>query len=261
MGTATSLDLAQQETVVANLRAAIPPLQQQVEQETATLAVLIGHAPERLVVKGGGLGVVTIPAIRPGLPSALLRQRPDIAFAEAQLAAADANVDAARAAFFPTINLTAQGGFESLALRSLFNSQSAFYSLAAGLTQPIFEGFRLEADLEQQRGRQAELLQAYRRSVISAFADVERALSATRRLAEQERLQRQALASSRQAYEIAEQRLREGTVDLVTVLTTQQSLFQADDAVTQVRLARLQAAVALYQALGGGWHHRDKPTP
>jgi outer membrane protein, multidrug efflux system len=261
VGTATSLDLAQQQTVVANLRATIPPLDQQIEQDTATLAVLVGRAPERLTVRGGGLDTVTLPSIRAGLPSSLLRQRPDIASAEALLAAADANVDAARAAFFPTINLTGQGGFESLALKTLFNSGAGFYSIAAGLTQPIFEGFRLEGDLEQQRGRQVELLQNYRKSVISAFADVERALVAVRRLAEQERLLRESLASSRRAYEIAEQRLREGTVDLVTVLTTQQSLFLVEDAVAQTRQSRLLAAVSLYQALGGGWQKPDKSTP
>ncbi len=260
-GTATALDLAQQETVVANLRAVIPPLNQQIGEDTATLGVLLGRAPERLTVQGGGLNAVAIPAIRPGLPSSLLRQRPDIAFAEAQLAAAGANVDAARAAFYPTINLTAQGGFESLALKTLFNSSGGFYTIAAGLTQPIFEGFRLEADLEQQKGRQAELLQLYRRAVINGFADVERALVATRYLAEQERLQRDSLVSSQRAFDIAEQRLREGTVDLVTVLTTQQSLFTAQEALARVREARLQAAVALYQALGGGWTAPNKPTP
>ena len=108
-----------------------------------------------------------------------------------------------------------------------------------GLTQPIFEGFRLEGQLEQQQGRQAELLQLYRSSVINGFADVERALIAVRRLAEQERLQRDALASSRRAYDIAEQRLREGTVDLMTVLNDAETLFQAEDALTRVRLARL----------------------
>ena len=170
-------------------------------------------------------------------------------------------MNAARAAFFPTISLTAQGGLESLALRSLFNEGAAFYAMGAGLTQPIFEGFRLEGQLEQQQGRQAELLQAYRSSVINGFADVERALIAVRQLAEQERLQRDSLASSRRAYDIAEQRLREGTVDLITVLNTQTTLFQAEDALTQVRLARFLAAISLYQALGGGWTSPATTSP
>jgi NodT family efflux transporter outer membrane factor (OMF) lipoprotein len=253
VGTATSLDLAQQESVVANLKAQIPPLDQEIGQNEANLAILLGRAPERITVKGRGFGATALPAVKPGLPSELLLRRPDIAYAEAQLAGAHADVGAARAAFFPSISLSAQGGFESLALRSLFNPAAGFASMGANLVQPIFQGFRLEGQLEQAQGREAELLQAYRKSVISAFADVEKALIATRQLALQEKLQRDALESARRAYEISEQRLREGTVDIVTVLTTQQTLFEDEDAVARTRLSRLLAAVQLHQALGGGW--------
>ncbi len=259
-GTATSLDIAQQESVVANLRAAIPPFDQEIDQNAATLAVLTGRSPERITVRGGGLNAVVLPRVAPGVPAQLLTRRPDVQSAEVQLEAAGADVVAARAAFFPTIALTTQGGYESLALKALFGPGAAFWSVGAGLAQPIFQGFRLEGQLEQARGREAELLQTYRKSVIEAFADVERALVAQRQLALQERLQAEAEASARRAYEISVQRLREGTVDLVTVLNTQQSLFLTQDVLTRVRLLRLQAAVALYQALGGGWTF-DKPRP
>jgi NodT family efflux transporter outer membrane factor (OMF) lipoprotein len=259
-GTATSLDIAQQESVVANQRATIPPLDQEIDQNAATLAVLTGRAPEWITVRGGGLNAVVLPRVAPGVPAQLLTRRPDVQSAEVQLEAAGADVVAARAAFFPTIALTTQGGYESLALKSLFGPGAAFWSIGAGLAQPIFQGFRLEGQLEQARGREAELLQTYKKSVIEAFADVERALVAQRQLALQERLQAEAEASARRAYEISEQRLREGTVDLVTVLNTQQSLFLTQDALTRVRLSRLLAAVALYQALGGGWTF-DKPRP
>jgi NodT family efflux transporter outer membrane factor (OMF) lipoprotein len=259
-GTGTALDVAQQEAVVANLRAQVPPLDQEIEQDKATLAFLTGRAPGRERVAGGALRAIAIPAIRPGVPAQLLARRPDIAAAEARLEAAGANVAAARAAFFPSISLTGLGGIESLALKSLFGPGSTYWSIGAGLTQPIFEGWRLTGQLEQQRGRQEELLQLYRRAVMSAFADVERALVAVRNLAEQERLQQQAVESSRRAYQISEQRLREGTVDLVTLLATQQTLFQAEDALTRVRIARLLAGVGLFQALGGGWTV-DKPRP
>ena len=252
-GTATALDLAQQQSVVAGLRADIPPIELAVEENTAALAVLVGRAPERISVAGAGMGSLALPPVRPGLPSELLLRRPDIALAEARLAAANADVQAARKAFFPTISLKAAGGFESIVLSNMFRPGAGFYSIGAGLVQPIFEGWRLEGELDLARGREAELLQQYRKAVISAFADVDRALAAVRKLAEQERLQRESLESSRRAYELAGQRLREGTVDIVTVLNVQQSLFQAEDAVTQVRLARLLAAVALYQALGGGF--------
>ncbi|PSC04215.1 RND transporter [Alsobacter soli] len=253
VGTGTSLDQAQQETVVAQLRAAIPPLDQQIDQDKATLGVLLGRAPERVTIVGGGTGRVALPRINPGLPSELLARRPDIQSAEEQLSAASADVTVARAQFFPSIQLTGQGGFESTALSRLFGPGAGFFSLAAGITQPIFQGGRLQGQLEQAKGREGELLETYRKSVVSAFADVERALVAVRQLARQEALQAQAVESSRKAYQISEQRLREGTVDIVTVLNTQTSLFQSQDALAQVRLARLQALVSLFQALGGGW--------
>jgi multidrug efflux system outer membrane protein len=118
----------------------------------------------------------------------------------------------------------------------------------------------LQGQYEQQQARQTELLQAYRSAVINGFADVERALIGLRQLGQQEVLQRAALASSRRAYDIAVQRLAEGTVDLVTVLQTQTALFQAEDALTQARANRYLAAIALYQALGGGWGKGDADT-
>src|SRR5262249_12084172 len=179
---------------------------------------------------------------------------PDIREAEAQLASANASVESARAAFFPSIQLTGQGGYQSSIFQSLMRPESAFFSLAAGLTQPIFDAGLLQGQFDLQRGKQDELLQAYRRAVVNGFTDVEKALIAVQQTADQERLQREVVRSSRLAFEIAERRLNEGTVDLVTVLQTQQTLFQALDNLAQIRLARLQAIVSLYQALGGGWN-------
>ncbi len=253
VGTATALDLAQQESVVATERVAIPPLQEQLEQTRNALAILLGRPPEELVVAGGDPAAIRMPAVAPGLPSELLTRRPDVRFAEAQLQAADADVRVARAAMFPSVQLTVQGGLESDALRSLFDPASELYNLAVGLTQPIFEGYSLEGQLLSQRGRYEELLQDYRKAVLSSFEDVENALVAVRQTTLQEKLQADAVAIARRAYTISEAQLRAGTVDLLTVLNTQQSLFQADDALAQARLARLQAYVGLFQALGGGW--------
>lgn len=258
-GTASALEVSQQETLVAQQRAQIPALDQILRQNIATLALLIGRAPSFVKVRGGSLYALGIPRVSPGLPSELLYQRPDIRSAEAQLASTDASVEAARAAFFPTITLTGQGGFTSTALRALFRPESAFYSLAAGLTQPIFDGFRLEGELELAQGRQLEALSLYRRAVVSGFTDVERALIAVRDTAEEERAQQQVVDSSRRAFSIAETRLREGTVDLVTVLITQQALFTAEDNRVTARLARLQAVLSLYQALGGSWLPKADP--
>jgi NodT family efflux transporter outer membrane factor (OMF) lipoprotein len=252
-GTASALDVAQQESVLYTERATVPTLEQVVRQSTAVLAVLVGRPPEFVRVRGGSMFNISIPRITPGLPTELLTRRPDIRAAEADLAGANANVEAARAAFFPTIELSAQGGWQASLVSWLARPEAAVWQIAAGLTQPVFDGARLQGQLDLQKGRQEELLQVYRKTIVQAFADVDSALVATRQLAIRERLQNEVVASSRRAFQIADQRLQEGTVDIITVLNTQQTLFQAQDTLTQVRLARLQATVGLFQALGGGW--------
>jgi NodT family efflux transporter outer membrane factor (OMF) lipoprotein len=252
-GTASDLNVAQQESLVNNLLAAIPQLVITREQNQAALALLVARPPERVIVRGGGMHGIAVPRVTPGLPSELITQRPDVRQAEAQLAAANANVENARAQMLPSITLTGEGGYQSTILRTLLRPESAFYTGTAGLTQPIFDGLRLQGNLDLQKGLQDQLLNSYRKSVISAFTDVDKALVAVRQTALAERLQADVVNSSRRAFDLSEQQLRAGTINLVTLLQTQQTLFQAEDAVAQARLARLQAIVSLYQALGGGW--------
>jgi multidrug efflux system outer membrane protein len=261
VGTASALDTAQQESLVNTQRASIPPLEQTLRQNMATLAVLIGRTPESVTIRGGSMSRLRIPPVTPGLPSDLIAQRPDIREAEAQLASANANVYNARAAMLPSIQLTGDGGYQSAVLKTLLRPESAFYNIAAGLTQPIFDGFRLQGLLDLQVGRQDELLQIYRKAIINGFADVERALIAVQETARRERLQRDVVASSRRAFDISETRLREGTIDLVTLLNTQQTLFQAQDVLAQAQFDRLTAVVSLFQALGGGWDKPKKKGP
>lgn len=252
-GTASALEIAQQESVVDTLRASVPPVQQTLKQNRIALAVLMGRSPEQVRIRGGSLSAIAIPRVTPGLPSELLTQRPDIRKAEANLAAANADVYNARAQLLPSITLTGEGGYSSAVLKVLLRPESAIYTAAAGLTQPIFEGGRLLGNVDLQQAKQDELLQDYRKAVIAAFGDVEVALDAIRQTSLRVRLQTQVVTSSRQAFNISEERLREGTIDLVTVLQTQQTLYQAQDTLFQAQLARLQAIVSLYQALGGGW--------
>jgi multidrug efflux system outer membrane protein len=127
------------------------------------------------------------------------------------------------------------------------------FNVASGLTQPIFDGGKLLGNLDYQKGKQDELLQNYRKAVISGFVDVENALDSVRQTALRERLQFEVVKSSQRAFDISEQRLNQGTIDLVTVLQTQQTLYQAQLLHVQSRLAHVQAIVSLYQALGGGW--------
>lgn len=260
-GTGTDLDVAQQESVLANQKALVPPLRQTLDQNVNALAVLVSRPPESVRVHGGSLDRIAIPRVTPGLPSELLTQRPDIRRQEAQLASATANIGNARAQFFPTIQLTGNGGYQSSALVSLFQPHAAFFQLVGSATQPIFDGGRILGNFELAKARQDELLQTYRKTIIQAFADVDNALFSIKQTTIRLQLQRDVVAASRRAFDLSEQQLRAGTADIVTVLNTQLTLFQAEDALWQAQLARLLAIVSLYQALGGGWEPRmEKPV-
>ncbi|MHC2313907.1 multidrug efflux system outer membrane protein [Bradyrhizobium diazoefficiens] len=260
-GTGTDLDVAQQESVVANQKALVPPLRQTLDQNVNALAVLVSRPPESVRVLGGSLDRIAIPRMTPGLPSELLTQRPDIRRQEAQLASATANIGNARAQFFPTIQLTGNGGYQSSALVSLFQPHAAFFQLVGSATQPIFDGGKILGNFEFAKARQDELLQTYRKTIVQAFADVDNALFSIKQTTIKLQLQRDVVTASRRAFDLSEQQLRAGTADIVTVLNTQLTLFQAEDALSQAQLARLLAIVSLYQALGGGWEPRmEKPV-
>jgi multidrug efflux system outer membrane protein len=260
-GTGTDLDVAQQESILGNQKALIPPLRQTLAQNINALATLVSRPPESVHITGGSLNRITPPRVTPGLPSELLTQRPDIRRQEAQLASATANVGNARAQFFPSIQLTGQGGYQSSALASLFQPHAAFFNIVGSLTQPIFDGGRILGNFEFTKAKQDELLQTYRKTVVSAFADVDNALVSIRETTARLRLLREVVASSQRAFNLAEQQLRAGTADIVTVLNTQLTLFQAEDSLAQAQLARLLAIVSLFQALGGGWEPRmERPV-
>ena len=173
----------------------------------------------------------------------------------------NANIRAARAAFFPTISLTGSAGLQSAALNSLLGPGSVLLNAAASASQTIFDNGTLSAQLAQARARNAELLADYRKSVVQAFTDVEDGLTQLRETTEQVRLQQQAVDSAQAAANIARAQVRAGTLDIVTALQTQTTLFNDLDALTQARLARVQALVTLYKALGGGWTQSDVIPP
>jgi outer membrane protein TolC len=217
------------------------------------LAVLLGKPPEHFNTRGPGMESVAVPRVTPGLPSDLLNRRPDIKQAEEQLKSAGYSVESARAAFFPTISLTGTPGFRSAALASLFGPGAWFYTAAVSLSQPIFDGGVLLGTFEQEKGLQAQLLQAYRKAVLNGFSNVEQALIAVEQTSAQERIQENVVKASRRAFTLSEQQMSSGTVNMVTLLQVEQTLFTAEDQLAVVRLARLQAVVSLFQALGGGW--------
>ncbi len=252
-GAAGALDLARQQSAVLSLRASIPPLELQERQTLHALAILVGKPPQGFEAGGAGVGALAVPRVTPGLPVELLTRRPDLASAEALLAGANANVAAARADLLPNISLTGSAGLASNVLINFLNAPTAALALGASLLQPIFDGGRLRGQVSVAESRERELVENYRKSILAALADVEGALASGSRTAEQERLQVQVVEQARSALRIAEVRYREGADDLLTVLDAQRTLFQAEDQLAQVRLARLQASVALFKALGGGW--------
>jgi outer membrane protein, multidrug efflux system len=252
-GIATALDVAQQDTTVALLNAAIPPLLQQFRQTVNALAVLIGKTPESVEIDMGTLTDLKQPAVAEGLPSQLLARRPDVAAAEQQLIAANADITVARAALFPSIQLTATGGYESSTLSSLISPANRLYALTAGLTQPIFHGGALRGQVAQSNAHYAELLSTYHKTVISAFGNVEDALVATQQTLEQQSRQRTAVDKARRAYQFAQVQMSAGVVNILNVLNTENALFSAQDELVQIQYLHLQSLVDLFTALGGGW--------
>ncbi|MDR3537379.1 MAG: efflux transporter outer membrane subunit, partial [Acetobacteraceae bacterium] len=252
-GTANALDIAQQESQVGLERAVIPNLTSQRDQQVIGLGILTGRPPEAIDLRPGTLDTLAFPLMASGLPSELLRRRPDVASAEAQLVAQNFSIQVARAAFFPTIQLTSSAGYQAAALNHLVGPGGELMSLAVGLTLPIFDAGTLRGQLEQSKGRYDELLADYRKAVVQAFTDVDLALTQWRFTTEQEALQRAAVETAQRAADIARAQMAAGTVDVTTVLTTETTLFSAEDTLVQIRLARFQALLALYKALGGGW--------
>ncbi|MEJ1977320.1 MAG: efflux transporter outer membrane subunit [Acetobacteraceae bacterium] len=253
VGTATALDIAQQEALVAGEAAQIPAFRSQYEQQVIALGILVGRPPEDIHITANTLATLPTPTVGGGLPSELLTRRPDVANAEATLVSQNGNVRAARADFFPSIELTTAGGIESLALSTLTGPGSLVLSVAASATQTIFDNGLKQGTLDEAKGRFAELIADYRQAVLQAFTDVDTALVAVRYAAEQVTLERQAVAVAQRAADIARAQLAAGTVDITVVLNTQTTLFSDQDALAQARLVHFQALITLYKALGGGW--------
>ena len=259
-GVATELDLASQQTLVLAQRAAIPSLELQQSQTVFALALLLGRAPQGFEV-GATLGPdalanfssLAVPSIAPGLPSDLLTHRPDLASSEAKLEAAKANVTVARAALLPTIQLTGSAGLASDVLLNFLNAPSAALSLGGSLLQSIFDGGRLNAQVDLSTSLKRELVENYRQAILAALTDVENTLASSHRTAEQGVLQEQVVTQATKALRLSQVRYREGAGELLSLLDAQRTLFQAEDQLAQIRLAQLQASIGLYKALGGGW--------
>lgn len=250
-GSATALELSQQKSLVAAQQRRLPQVQQQAREALITLATLLGQPVQSIRIEDEPFDRLNWPSVDAGVPSELLRRRPDIAAAEARLAAAQADITVARAAMLPSVTLglgLATGA--DIADQLLRNN---VYNLSAGLAAPIFNNGRLKAERDRATARQEELLELYRAAIVNGFADVEKALNGIDGLDQQRQWQTEELHQAQTAFDIAQSRYRAGAEDLLTVLETQRTLYAAQDMNVQLRLARVQASVALYKALGGGW--------
>ncbi|MBU0799988.1 MAG: efflux transporter outer membrane subunit [Alphaproteobacteria bacterium] len=249
-GMESDLELAQQTASVASNEAARETLVQQITNAENALAVLLGQLPQTIAIEGGSITALTIPAIAPVLPSSLLERRPDLRAAEAGLVAANANIGIARAAFFPSLSL---GLGQSLSTPGFGDPATTVLSLAAGLAAPLFQGGRLEGGVEQATARQLELAENYRKAVLVAFQEVEDALAAERAAQARETALQTAMTQAQRAYRLSKSRYDAGAIDFQTLLDTQNAQLSAEDNYAQARLARLNAAIDLFKALGGGW--------
>jgi len=249
-GYSTQLDLAQAEAEYRGTAQLIPATELAIARQENGLSVLLGSAP-REVQRGLELHALVLPEIPAALPAELLRRRPDIAAAENQLVAADAALDSARAAFMPSVQLAASGG---LVASNIFPTSPIWiYALGAGLTAPIFDSGRLQAQQETAAARRDQAAYAYKNAALGAFREVEDGLASVVLLDQQEKqlvAQRDALAH---ALGLATRRYRAGYSPYLDQLDAERNLLQVELSLVQSRTDRLSAAVDLYRALGGGW--------
>lgn len=256
LGDISELDLARARTELETARNDAIALERQRAQLEHGLAVLLGKAPASFSLAPAPLASA-LPAIPAGLPSSLLERRPDIAAASRGMAAANARIGVAKAAFFPVLNLTAQGGLESGELSELFKWSSRTWALGplvgTVLSMPIFDGGRNQANLERSYAVLEESAASYRQQVLVAFSEVEDSLVSVRTLDEQRSVMRSALAAASRGLSIAQARYRSGATGYLDVIDAQRSLLALQRLDTQIRGTRAVSTVALIRALGGGW--------
>ena len=250
-GSATALELAQQRGLVAGRERTLRLLAQRANDSQVALAILLGQSASSFEISTASLAGLRDPAIDSGLPAELLTRRPDLAAAEARLAAADGNIAVARALMLPRLALTASATGQSDRLHTLF--ENPVYAIAAGVLAPIFNAGRLAAGHDMAIAQKQELLADYRRAIVAASGDVEVALNTIAGVGAQRIAQDEELAQARRAFALAERRYRAGAETLLIVLDAQRTFYAAEDDAAQLRLAALQGSVLLYKALGGGW--------
>jgi multidrug efflux system outer membrane protein len=259
-GIATDLDVSQAETQLASTEAQIPAVQLQRANVLHALAVLCGQAAPNFEVSVTQEALAAArkafdsgPGVPVSVPSELLEHRPDIATSERLMAAANADVGLAYAAFYPRVMLNASGGFLSVDASTLFNWESRAWSFGPSVSVPLFTGGRNRAQLAAARAAYDANVANYRQTVLSAFQDVEDQLAAQRLLAQQYEKESAALKSSRRTLEISLTKYKGGVITYLEVAIAQSSSLAHEQTVLQLSAQRLSAAVSLIKALGAGW--------
>lgn len=252
-GVNSLLDVRQSEQLVFTAAAEVPDLERQITQQENAISILLGNNPGDIP---RGLRLTEqphAPQLPVGLPSALLARRPDILAAEQNLIAANAQIGVARAAYFPQISLTGEGGYQSSALTSLFTGPAGLWTLAASVSQPIFQGGRLKSNVRFTEAQKEQFLLTYKQTVQGAFRDVSNALTAYRKNREFRIEQEHLVNAAQDAARLSEVRFKAGTTDYLEVLTNNTNSFSAELGLAQAEGNELTSLVQLYQALGGGW--------
>jgi multidrug efflux system outer membrane protein len=258
LGVASALELRQSQTTVESARADLAGLRRLLAQDRNALALLVGRQiPDELLPGAEFDATIALDSISPGLPSEVLQRRPDVAQAERMLRAANANIGAARAMFFPSIGLTADIGTASSSLSGLFDGGSGAWSFVPSIRLPIFDGGRNRANLEVAQVDRDIAVAQYEKTIQAAFREVADALAQQGTINDELAAQTALLEATAESYRLAELRYRRGVDSFLAVLDAQRSLYGAQQGMIQLRTSRAANLVMLYRALGGGWSDAD----
>ena len=253
LGAASDMELAQSRTTLESARVSTAQYQRQVHQDRNALTLLLGTNLPGSLNLPSSLATVQFAAIPVGAPSSLLQQRPDILAAEHSLKAANANIGAARAAFFPSITLTATAGTASNELGHLFDGGTGTWSFIPQLNLPLFDGGKRVADLDVAEVSEKQAVATYEKSIQTAFKEVADTLGTQEYYQQQWEAQRELVKANQRYFELAEHRYAQGVDSYLTRLDAQRSLFSAQQALVSTRLAQLSNQISLFKAVGGGW--------
>jgi outer membrane protein, multidrug efflux system len=251
-GIASGLDVAQQETLLNSTRTQATLLRRQRAQFEHAIAALVGIPASSFSVPVKPLALAP-PAVPIGVPSDVLERRPDVAQSERQMAAQNAQIGVAKAAYYPGINLSAGGGFENTALGSIIGASTGFWALGANVAQTVLSGGRRRAEVDFAKSGYGASVANYRQTVLTAFQEVEDSLSGLGVLAEAAETQQQAVNAAQRALQISNDRYTGGLVTYLDVITAEENYLDAQRLATQILGQRLVTSVSLVKALGGGW--------